>query len=322
MNKTIRLFSMLFLASLPSLASAIVINDDTHINGFISQGLMMTPDNAYAGIEDSSTDVRALGLNGFYTVNDQLHISGLVLANRIGEVSNGEPKIHYLLADYHSYDEDGRTFGVRLGRVQNQFGIYNSTRFIPNTRPGILVPQSVYFDSSLRELMMSTDGINLYARAQTSIGEFELNLYAGSRDNEKKAIEVFIFKKDIPGDFKESDITGFKLDFTPNSKHELNLAYSVLRFGSKLDGASVYNDEQIVAAQTQIDANPFLTPTYTTSFDLDVLMQMFSLQHSTGNWVFTGEYSLIQGDYSNVSILHDEKPDTQVTSDGYYLQAE
>lgn len=55
--------------------------------------------------------------------------------------------------------------GVRLGRVKNPFALYNETRDVIWTRPGVLLPQSIYFDAlALRQPEISSDGGILYGR--------------------------------------------------------------------------------------------------------------------------------------------------------------
>jgi len=60
---------------------------------------------------------------------------------------------------------DNLTFGIRGGRVKNPFGLYNEARDAVWTRPSVLLPQSIYFDSlGLRTPVLASDGGMLYGR--------------------------------------------------------------------------------------------------------------------------------------------------------------
>ncbi|MEA3405723.1 MAG: hypothetical protein U9R28_08295 [Pseudomonadota bacterium] len=322
MNKLFKTFYLIGFITPSSMAYAYDVNEQFSVNGYMSQGVMYTPDNTFLGMDDISFDVRGLGLNANYEVNDRLRLSGHVLVKKAGDVMDGDPKLHFLLADYLFHTSAEGDLGVRLGRVQNQYGIYNATRFVPNTRPGIIVPSSVYYDASFRELMMSTDGVNLYGRTNNDLGSFELNVYAGTREVENEAFELFIFKKKTPGDFKESAIRGLKLDFIPNSEHDLVFNYSMVNFNSDLENTPTFTEDQITAAQSLIADDPRIRSNYVTSFDTDILIHLFSMQYGVDNWLLTAEYARAHSEFTDVEILYDEKPSQSFDSEAYYLQAE
>lgn len=303
-------------------ASAYDINEKASINTYISQGVMYVPDNPFIGMEDVSFEVRGVGINANYQVDDKLRFSTHILSKKAGDALDGTPKINMLLADYKFFQENSMDFGIRIGRIQNHYGIYNSTRYVPNSRPGIIVPQSVYFDSTFRELMMSSDGVNLYAETFNNTGAYALNVYAGNREVEQEAFEVFVFKKKTPGDFKESSIKGLKLDYVPNSEHNLNFSYSLASFSSTLENTPFFTATQVSDANAMIADNPQLRSDYVTSFKADILVQLLSAQYGVDNWLFTTEYLRANSKNSDTSILYSDQKNQSFESEAYYLQAE
>ena len=70
------------------------------------------------------------------------------------------------------YSHEADQFGIRVGRLKNPFGFYNDTRDVAFTRPGILLPQSIYFDRT-RNLGLSGDSVQIYGeKAISSLGTF------------------------------------------------------------------------------------------------------------------------------------------------------
>jgi len=322
MNKLLKQALIVSTLLLPTVSSAYELNDKVLVNTYISQGMLYTPDNPFSGMEDISFAVRGIGINGNYQYSDVLRFSGHILAKQAGEASDGEPSLHFLLADYTMHSSNNIEFGVRIGRIQNQFGIYNATRYVPNSQPGIKVPQSVYFDTSFKELMMSTDGVNLYLNTVTDMGVFDLNVYAGERAVVGDAFEYFVFKRQTPGDFKRTDTLGLKLDFSPSSQPNLQLAYSALNLRSSLEDTKDFSAQEIADAKLAIQADPRSAREFITNFDTDILLQLVSLQYGFDNWLFTTEYAWVNTKQSNIAVLYDDKHSHEYNSEGYYFQLE
>lgn len=318
---TILLASIGLLLS-SSAASAYTVDENTSIHTYISQGMLYTPDNPINGMKDVSFDVRGIGININHQYSDNLRFSGHVLARQKGEAAKGEPELPFLLADYTVSSSENSEFGIRVGRIKNQFGIYNASREVPNSRPGFYVPQSVYFESSFRDLMVSTDGINLYFNAINDLGVLNLNLYAGQKEVSKQAFENFVFQKEVTGDFEKTDTLGFKVDFTPNSLPNLSIGYSILNLKSHLEGMPSYDDTELAAAKLLLAADPKLSRIYITSFETDILLQLLSLQYDFGNWLFTTEYAKVDTEQSNITVLYDTRKGHKYESEGYYFQLE
>jgi hypothetical protein len=90
---------------------------------------------------------------------------------------------------------------VRLGRVKNPIGLYNETRDVIWTRPGVLLPQSVYFDAlAFRAPEIASDGGILYGHYR--FGEHALSaefLVAEPLDNKGGAPAFLTGIQNAPG---------------------------------------------------------------------------------------------------------------------------
>ena len=83
-------------------------------------------------------------------------------------------RLDYANLDYSLPIGESSTLGVRAGRVKNPFGLYSEARDAIWTRPSVLLPQSIYFDSlGLRESELASDGGILYGRS--SFGDHSLH---------------------------------------------------------------------------------------------------------------------------------------------------
>lgn len=141
--------------------------DNWQLHGFASQGYTLTSEYNMFGQSRTggSLDFTEIGVN----VSGRLHPDLLVAAQGLYRATGGSDdedfRLDFANLDYHYAFDEYATVGFRLGRVKNPFGLYNDTRDVVWTRPGVMMPQSVYFDSlALRQPMISSDGGLLYGR--------------------------------------------------------------------------------------------------------------------------------------------------------------
>lgn len=290
--------------ALPSMA-------DTHdknpveIHGFVSQGLIYSPDQKYAGIDDDkpSLDFREIGLNTAYDFNQNTRIAGQILYRNQGESIKAQTSVDFLLIDHTLYRSLDTQIGVRLGRVKNDYGIYNSVRDIPSARPSIEMPISVYFDS-FRDPLLAVDGVNLYGFYQTKTGLWQGNFIYGNRDIDSDVVEYTALGNKVPGSYNLKGIIGGKLSYQPDALPGLEVAFSNLK------------------TQTQLEDNANL------DIKSDLNFRMLSIQYAFDNFIFTTEYAstanqtitsfpaLVNGNLVRVN----NEIDANIV--GYYLQLE
>lgn len=140
---------------------------DWQAHGFASQGYTYTSGNNFFGNSrhDGSFDFREIGVNVAGHVYPNLLIAAQGLYRDAGGSDTDNFRLDFANLDYRYPINDESTIGIRLGRIKNPFGLYNDTRDVIWTRPGVTLPQSVYFDAlALRQAMIASDGGLIYGR--------------------------------------------------------------------------------------------------------------------------------------------------------------
>ncbi len=143
------------------------------LHGFMSQALVVTDRNAFFGSSDDglgSLEYTEIGLNASMRLGDRFLVAGQALSRVAGNYGDAwEPTLDYGIVDYQALTSEALVLGVQVGRFKNPFGFYNQTRDVPSTRPGVLLPQSIYYDRS-RSLGMASDGVSLYGERHLANG--------------------------------------------------------------------------------------------------------------------------------------------------------
>jgi hypothetical protein len=136
---------------------------DYQVHGFLAQGFVLSEHNDFYGDSTGgSFEFYEAGLNGTIKPLPSLLVSAQVLARDAGATDDGKPRLDYGFLD-HTFPGASGDAGVRAGRVKNPYGLYNDTRDVVFARPGVLLPQSVYFESQgARSLLFASDGLQAY----------------------------------------------------------------------------------------------------------------------------------------------------------------
>ncbi|BFM06504.1 hypothetical protein GCM10025791_10740 [Halioxenophilus aromaticivorans] len=292
------------------------------VNGYVSQAAVHTHDNAFFEADTgTSFNFRELGINGSWQFSPQVRIAAQAVSRRLGDLDDGDPKLDFALLDYHFYSAESSNVGVRVGRTKNAYGIYNQTRDVPHARPGVLVPQAIYFES-IRDALLSVDGVNFYADAYRGAGEFAFEVYGGKRKVEGSVVENLMFQADTSGDFGTADVLGGRIGFVPAAVPELELAVSAIDVKMELEDVASFSPLEVGQAFLDIVANPSTAGKYATSATIEPFVQLLSAQYSPQGWVLTAEYLRVDIDLTNVEILGQPQPDNTTKLESYYLQAE
>lgn len=309
---------MMAALSYPGLAGA----SDPQFNGYLSQGVIYSEDNSFYD-DDTGTNfnLRELGLNVSWNATGRLRFAGQLLSRKAGDLDDGDPEIDFLLMDYQFLVTEHTRAGVRLGRVKNQYGLYNTTRDVPHGRPGVFVPQSVYFDS-LRGALLSSDGANLYANFLTDFADINISLQSGREDLDNNAIEYQLFQDNAPGDVDSIEFDGIKVTFEPIVTPGLVAGISIIDLVLDYGDYPALTPVQLSAAGSVIASDRSQYYRYITSQRLELLMSLYSLQYSWSDWVLTAEWLDIEVDIKNLNFLYLPLPDVKENVAGAYLQLE
>ncbi|MCG5516168.1 MULTISPECIES: hypothetical protein [unclassified Ectothiorhodospira] len=174
------------------------------LHGFASQGYLYSNGNDYYGpSRDGSFELTELGINARYAVTPSLSLAAQVVSRRAGELYDGDPRLDYGFVDYRFLDGP-LIGGVRLGRAKIPIGFYNETRDVATTRPGILLPQTVYVEGlGVRDFYIGADGLHTYWQWFTDRGLFQFDLgVAVPATLQEETQAAFLRTQDAPGDLK------------------------------------------------------------------------------------------------------------------------
>jgi hypothetical protein len=275
-----------------SIAEPVDFDGIFQVHGFVTQAYVKTTENQFFGdSKDGSFDFRELGINVSYRLSPSTLLAAQLLSRRAGEMYDGSIDLDYAHIDHTLHmDEDSR-IGIILGRNKNTFGFYNDTRDVAATRPGIFMPQAIYWDR-VRNMVLANDGGQLYGETQIDDHFFELRLIGGETLLDENVENAYL----NPALNPKLDNDGITLG------GRLLYEWDGGRFRLALSGATLTMD-----AQTAM-----LPP---GEIDLDYLV--LSAQYNNGPWSFTLEYMEEPLDYRGFNGMMDI---ADTTLNGYYLQ--
>jgi len=272
------------------------IFDDLEVHGFATQGYVKTSDNNFFGdSEEGSFEFYELGVNASVEPSPSVRLSGQLLARRAGEMSYGSPKLDFAVADFSIASSHAWKLNMLAGRVKNPLGLFNDTRDVAFTRPGIFLPQTVYFQS-VRSLALSADGVAVRANGFTESGNLEFQAGLG-RPLIDENVEYAYLGRSLKGDYRADGISwvGRLLFETPAETWRFALSGA----GTSLSFRPKYGD-LITAGNT------------------DIIFAVASAQYVARDWTLSAEYVIEPIEYKGfVGTPYDG---ANPTLEGYYLQ--
>ncbi|OQX12926.1 MAG: hypothetical protein BWK76_16965 [Desulfobulbaceae bacterium A2] len=265
------------------------------LHGFASQGLVHTSDNkVYGNSTAGSLDFRELGLGGSWRPQPDWFFAAQLLSRRAGEAENGEPVLDYLLVDYSPFPQFSCRPGVSLGRIRNPFGLYNDSRDVAFSRPGIFLPQTVYLDK-VRDLFLSMDGVQLHTdhRLGDHGVQFQLNLGQEHLDDDTARI---MLGNAFAGSSESKGMTWVgRVLYDWNNRLQLGISAG--------RGVFTYDVQSLGLSQAEGDAKNLL----------------FSAQYHAELWSLTAEY--VQEELEAAGVMR-FLPYASLQPTGWYVQAD
>ena len=267
------------------------------VHGFLTQGFVKTTANSFFGdSEDGSFDFTELGVNATWEPFPNLRLSGQLLSRRAGEMDDGSPRVDFALADLSIASAVDTKFNILVGRVKNPIGLYNETRDVAFTRPGVFLPQTVYFQR-VRSLALSADGIALKLNRFFDVGNLEVQLGLGDPIIDEN-VEFAYLGRGFAGDYEADGLSwvGRIMFETPDQRWRF--ALSAAETSLDFDGA----EEDLVGTG-----------------GTDLLFMVASAQYSAKTITVSLEYVQHPVGYSGFAgtLFQGASP----TAEGYYLQA-
>jgi len=285
---------------------ALSVTDSVDLKGFVSQSFVYSQENPFMSnytLKNGSFDFREAGLNLNWQIQPNLrfNVQGLVKQN--GSMNVSSPSLDLALIDYSFYQTAGFYAGVRVGRVKTPYGLYNATRDLPSTRPSVLLPK-LYFDS-LRDIMLSTDGVNFYAESDNDWGRVTFDAFKGQRSIQDSTLEYQYLRVDYKqGEFNQLDKQGLRVFYEPKAIPNLTLGYSLLNLTS-----------DYYASIPAIGSNP----AFNITLGFDAVFHLISAEYRYKDFIFSAEGARgkinLNFNYAGQKYTHNSP------NEGYYLQA-
>ena len=181
-----------FFASLALLASGVYADDNLSWHGFIAQGLTRSQDSAFITDDNAfSRELTEIGINAKYTVNSSLSVAGQLVYLDGGNRYRQGSRVDYLFLDWRVAQYFDWQMNLHIGRYNNRHWLYSATQDVPQTRPSIILPQSVYYDGN-RDMALSSDGIALQSIKVGDTGTWEVRWSLGRSPLAKEETKKFL----------------------------------------------------------------------------------------------------------------------------------
>lgn len=176
---------------------------DWTFNGFLSQGYSLSNANNFnsSGQHGGSFDFREAAINSRWQINDRFAFAAQLLYRDVPASVSDDLKLDYAFVDYSQASSNGSmNYGLTLGRFKNPFGFYNETRDVPFTRPGVLLPQSLYTERG-RPFAMASQGVLIHADYFSEEGTLSFKASLGEPIPGGASLEYILFRDDLNGQF-------------------------------------------------------------------------------------------------------------------------
>lgn len=285
--------SLYFAAQLAPGCAWAFNNPSLQWHGFITQSALSTTANNFFGKTEKaiSTDFRELGLNGKARFMENFNLSSQILYRQAGNTDSNKLQMDFLSLDYRLAVNQRFSGGALAGRSKIPLGLYNETRDVAHTRPGILLPQSIYFDRT-RDLALSADGLQIYGLYSGHVpvsARFGVALPRLSTNT-----EYALFGFDAPGTMKAKPSYALQLN-SDLYDDQLHLAYS----------SAILNMSH---EPTSISGWP--------GTDIQFQAHVLSAQWNSERWIFSSEYARRIFNFHQSPLF----PNNILTGESYYIQ--
>ena len=184
----------------PAAADPFYQSGNLQLQGFAAQSLITTSHNNFFGHTQDAvgTGFTEAGVNGVWQPHPGLLVAGQVLYRRAGKSDQEGVRLDYLQVVWPVWQSVDGAVELRAGKIKIPYGLYNETRDVPFTRPSILLPEGVYFDT-VRNFALAAPGAGLNAHWRTAHGEWQANIAAVRPGRLDTATEANFLRRNQPG---------------------------------------------------------------------------------------------------------------------------
>jgi hypothetical protein len=303
-------FILLLLTSLSVVVFPAQAKGKLSWGGFVSASYIDVNANNYYGYNSGdSGPLFEAGLRGFWYINPNWSVSGLVIAQESGDWFESGLDVDYLSLNYKVPTNEDWEVGFKLGRFKISNGIYGETRDVPFTRPSIVLPLSVY-PHILKEQSLRADGIRLDLDYFTLNGQQYKFAASIGKEAFDESFSRRFFGQDQGGTFESEWNSSLHFSARPNANWYLGLEYRRLKMHLK----------------DSIDLAPSASPvSLPFDFTIDTDQYIASLQYAQQRYELTSEFTMRRGGTYAEGKNDAAKPlapifDGSIDMNAFYLQ--
>jgi hypothetical protein len=249
------------------------------VDGVVSLGYIAPTSNHFLGEKAGENAIfTESAIKISYSFKNRFAVSSQVMLREIVGYTEPGARIDYLQLDYRNSMWQNSQQTYTLGRFKTQQGFYNNTRDIPFSRPSILLPQSVYFES-LRNFSLSLDGIKI--NSVHSFDDSDLTLEIGGGKNTIDSD----FNRTIFGETATGNWQSKNNYYTDVKWENQNISLGINYFKVALDYTPNVGSYIPIEINKMIIPYPLIEGTYRSE------ALIYSGQYRLPNWEFTFEHS-------------------------------
>lgn len=270
---------------------------DVQLHGFASQAAIRSNhNNNFLGPSSRETSLRftELGLNVAARLGPRINLAAQVVSRSAGADAHGALRVDFALADLNLQDTETSRLGLRAGRVKIPYGFYNSTRDIAFTRPGVVLPQSIY-PERVRAFSDTLDGLAPYARLSAGEAELLFEAALGKPRLDDRETTVTFIGNGVRGRF-EGDTAAIGRVMLQEQRGTWRLAYS---------------QAQLRGDYRQGERDPLLKGR------VKLHLSLLSAELNLEPWSFTAEHVFGYAGNTGLGIF---RPDDGLPFEGAYVQ--
>ncbi|BFM05970.1 hypothetical protein [Halioxenophilus aromaticivorans] len=287
--------STILLAGSAGAVSAQDALKEIDFHGFATQSYLYSSENNFFGeSSDGSFDFFELGINTLWAPTKKLKLAVQAVARDAGNTDDGSIRLDYGFLEYQLLTTSSSNTGIRVGRVVNPLGFYNESRDVAATRPGTLLPQSIYFDVN-RNLALSSDGVFIFYDKFSEQNDLSFQLSIAEPRTRDPDLEPALFGTSRPGSL-EGTTSWLGRVLYEHDFGKIRLA--------------------LTAADLNLEYQPKNDPIIRDG-DLSFQPIILSAQYNTEKWELTTEWARRKTELTNLEVL----PDWKLAGTSYFLQA-
>ncbi|WP_035387483.1 hypothetical protein [Ferrimonas senticii] len=263
---------------------------------YLGQGLAYSDgSNMIAPEGDWETQLQEVAINANWRINPRWRIAGQATWRQLGLLSDEDPAIDYLFAQYRHPLSSGQ-LSATAGRYKIPQGWYNASRDSAFSRPSILLPGSIYREWS-RDAQLRRDGLLLQGLHYLGEQSLTWNVSYGDMHFSDEFNTTLV---GVEGVFDTSSDGAWDLSIEWQYQPWLQLKYS-------------YVNTEVSLINNFTQPTPIFTPSSRNEVDTHLL----SWRSDLGNWQLTAEYLNQRMDVELIDFGLTVPQD----SEGGYLQA-